>query len=71
MLPLQAQRSEGPARGLLALGAEDEVSSHLVLHRWPGERERDFYVSLEGPMTLTFEAFPRGPFLMSPVSSSS
>lgn len=32
MLPLQAQCSEGPARGFFALGVENEASSHLVLH---------------------------------------
>jgi hypothetical protein len=33
VLPLQAQCSEGPARGLLALGVEDEAARDLVLYR--------------------------------------
>ena len=44
VLPLQAHCGEGPARGFLALGVEDEAACDLVLHRWPWEEgHTDFY----------------------------
>ena len=44
VLPLQPHCGEGPARGFLALGVEDEAACDLVLHRWPwGEGHTDFY----------------------------
>lgn len=69
VLPLQAQRSEGPARGFLALGAEDEASGHLVLHRWPG-RGTEISVSSRGVHDSTIQGLSRRSLLMFPVSLS-